>query len=330
VNPVAAQTGGSDPNLPAWEQGIINARDLRFKNFPKIRYVVPGLIPEGATLFAGRPKIGKSWAVLQICIAKAGGERALGWISHGACESGDVLYLSLEDGERRLQRRLEKMEAIFGNACPQRLEIKTKWRRFDQGGLDDIRDWAQARPNPVLVVVDTLAKARPRPKGKQDGYQLDYDALTGLQGLAQELRIAALVTHHDRKAEAEDTFDTVSGTLGLTGAVDTILILTRKKGVGCTLHIRGRDIENERELAMTFDRATCEWRVDGEAAEIHRSRERNAVLGVFQTAAGQLTVAEIMAGLNRDDRPAVDQILSRMVARGEIRRVKRGKYEKVK
>ena len=51
--------------------------------------------------------------------------------------------------------------------------------------------------------------------------------------------------------DAEDVFDTVSGTLGLTGAVDTILVLTRK-AQGTTLHIRGRDIEDEADLAVQF------------------------------------------------------------------------------
>jgi hypothetical protein len=39
----------------------------------------------------------------------------------------------------------------------------------------------------------------------------------------------------------------VSGTLGLTGAVDTILVLTKKAGIA-TLHVRGRDIEEEVSL----------------------------------------------------------------------------------
>jgi hypothetical protein len=39
--------------------------------------------------------------------------------------------------------------------------------------------------------------------------------------------LSIMVAHHDRKMEAEDVFDTVSGTLGLTGGVDTIAILKR-------------------------------------------------------------------------------------------------------
>jgi hypothetical protein len=72
------------------------------------------------------------------------------------------------------------------------------------------------------------------------------------------------VVHHDRKAEADDPFDTVSGSLGLTGAADTILILKRQTG-GVTLYARGRDIE-ERETALHFEKTTCRWSILGEAS----------------------------------------------------------------
>jgi len=73
-----------------------------------------------------------------------------------------------------------------------------------------------------------LAKVRAPWNNKASPYQNDHDALAGLQKLADELGIAVIVNHHDRKMDAEDIFDTISGTLGLTGAVDTILVLSRK------------------------------------------------------------------------------------------------------
>jgi len=77
--------------------------------------------------------------------------------------------------------------------------------------------------------------------------------------------------------DAEDVFDTVSGTLGLTGGVDTIAILKRS-GKGITLHVEGRDLIEPVEKAISFDRETCRWTILGEAAEILRSGERSRVL----------------------------------------------------
>jgi hypothetical protein len=57
--------------------------------------------------------------------------------------------------------------------------------------------------------------------------------------------LSILVSHHDRKLDADDPFDTVSGTLGLTASVDTIALIKRKGAstdIPCTLFIEGRDL----------------------------------------------------------------------------------------
>lgn len=44
---------------------FITAAELQQMNFPPVRWVVPEIIPEGLTLLAGKPKLGKSWLVLE-------------------------------------------------------------------------------------------------------------------------------------------------------------------------------------------------------------------------------------------------------------------------
>ncbi len=41
--------------------GEIIAADLQGMEFPPVRFVVDGYVAEGLTIFAGKPKIGKSW-----------------------------------------------------------------------------------------------------------------------------------------------------------------------------------------------------------------------------------------------------------------------------
>jgi RecA-family ATPase len=217
-----------------WRDGMISARQLCAMRFAPLKFIVPKIIPEGLTILAGRPKIGKSWLVLLLGIVLSSGVAALG-LDYGMTMplKGSVLYLGLEDGKRRLQRRMTKLVGIRPENWPEQLYLKTEWRRFDQGGLDDIRAWYSAAKakgeTPVLVIIDTLAKVRAPGSSKSSPYQNDHDALAGLQRLAEELGIAVVVNHHDRKMDAEDVFDTVSGTLGLTGAVDTILVLAKKR-----------------------------------------------------------------------------------------------------
>jgi len=89
-----------------WRAGSFTADELQDMRFPPPKWVVPGLIPEGVTLFAGKPKVGKSWMALEIAVAIAAGRPCLGNLEP---EVGDVLYAALEDNPRRLQRRHDKM-----------------------------------------------------------------------------------------------------------------------------------------------------------------------------------------------------------------------------
>jgi hypothetical protein len=61
-----------------WRSSVFTAAALQEMEFPPISYVIPGLIPEGLTILAGRPKIGKSWAALELAIGVASHKHVLG------------------------------------------------------------------------------------------------------------------------------------------------------------------------------------------------------------------------------------------------------------
>ena len=190
------------------------------------------------------------------------------------------------------------------------------------GGLKDIEAWIKSHPNARMVVIDTLAQFRPRVAGKAD-YAADYAVISDLQKLASKYNVGVIIVHHDRKGEADDVFDTVSGTLGLTGAADTILVMKRQAGT-VTMSVRGRDIE-EIEKALQFDKQACRWAILGDAADVQRSDTRGKILAVLKTASETMTPAEIRVatGLTRAD---VDQLLLRMTGDGEIIKISRGNY----
>ena len=322
-----AQSGNDSALLAtsaAWHENTFSAADLRTMTFEPVRYVLPRFIPEGMTLLVGRPKVGKSWWVLDLCLACAAGHPALGTLK---AVDGDVLYLALEDGKRRLQRRLDKLLPTFSGEWPERLNLVPMggWHRADQGGLEDIGAWCRSVPKPVLVVVDTLERIRKPANGKAPLYSADYEAVTGLQKIALEYGIALVVLHHDRKSDADDAFDTVSGTLGLTGAADTILIIKRRPN-GAVLYARGRDIEKS-ETAMLFDKATCRWSILGAASEVLRSTERARVIAALEAAGQPLSVREIMADGELLNRNAADILLGKMARDGEIVRIGHGRYD---
>jgi RecA-family ATPase len=196
---------------PQSQQRIFSAAELQTMTFPPLKFILPDLVPEGATLLVSRPKLGKSWLVLDVAIATAAGRFTLGTLKPAA---GDVLYLALEDGRRRLQRRITKVLPTFSITWSQNLEIATEWPRADQGGLADIEGWLKAHPNARLVIIDTLAQFRKLSTGKGQLYPEDYAAISGLQKLASTYNVGIIIVHHDRKSEADDVFDMCRARLG--------------------------------------------------------------------------------------------------------------------
>lgn len=317
------QAGADAPRNTAWRDHGLNAAELLAKKFKPIQYAVPGLIPEGVTMFAARPKLGKSWLFLQLCIARAAGEAP--FPETGEClPPADALYLALEDGERRVKGR---MRTQFGTREPpehlDRLQIKTRWRRLADGGLEDLRDWCRSVPAPALVAIDILKKIR-RPKRQHErDYDADYEACSDLVELTHEFPgLAIIVSHHDTKATADDVFDTFSGTLGLTGGVDTLAMLKRT-AQGFTLHVTGRDVQGI-EKAMQF--TDGRWSLLGDAEDVYVSEQRRRVLDILKGEPDGLKPAEItaMADLKSDN--ATYQLLYRMVKDGEIVKLKNGRY----
>lgn len=303
---------------------FISARELCDLEFEPIKYVVPGYIAEGLTLFAGKPKLGKSWFCMEIGLAVAEGGVCLGDVR---CEQGDVLYLALEDNRRRLQSRIRKlwqMEAMVHAPVPDRLHLATEWPRATEG-VTAIRTWIDEHPGARLVIVDVLAMFKATAKGKdQTLYEADYLAIKELQSLAMETNVAIVVVHHTRKSGAEDDpFEKVSGTLGLSGAADTTIILDRDQN-GCTLYGRGRDIE-EIETAVQFDKFTCRWRALGKASEVRRTDERAEILSVLIEATEPMNPRDlsIASGMPRNN---TDQLLFKMAKAGEVLKAGRGLY----
>jgi hypothetical protein len=182
-------------------------------------------------------------------------------------------------------------------------------------------------PNARLIVIDTFEKIR-APDGPGRLYGLDYLAIGPFHRIAHEHGIAVVLVHHTRKMDADNAFDTVSGSHGLTGAADTVLVIKQHPG-GVTLHAAGRDID-ESETAMQFDKATCRWTIVGAlggAVDVRISDQRRRVLQVLAEAGGPLSRAEIRRAAGLRNENAADLILGKMVRDGEIVRAGRGKYD---
>ena len=244
----------------------INAQDLRHKKFDPINWAIDGFIPSGLTVLAGGPKVGKSLLALHIALGVAIGGTVLGKID---VEKGNVLYYALEDTERRLQERILG-SGIDDNTSLENLTLATSAPRQDEGGLDAIRGWLLTHKDAKLVIIDTLQKFRKQSKGKLNVYAEDYEALSELKKLADEFNVAIIVIHHLKKMSAReelqgDWINQLSGSAGITGCADTILLLKRERvSTHGILRRTGRDVE-EKDFNMKLD--GFGWYLEGEVDE---------------------------------------------------------------
>ena len=303
---------------------IDTLENILVKDFKPAEHFIPDLIPaEGVTLLVAKSKVGKSWLLYDICISAALGRELLGGRKP---KQGHSLYLALEDSQKRLRFRGEKLLGFHMGPCPG-VALATTWDRVDQGGLQLIKDWvenARTQGNAVVCVcIDVLQMIRPLGGERQSVFQRDYMAVQGLRTLAAELGVAIIVAHHQRKGSADDLQDTISGTQGLPAAVDCSIVLERQINGGFILDVRGRDIEAQ-QLAATFDKETCRWHVGGDASEMRRSENQRAIREAMHAAPEGMSPQDI--GAETGIKPStVRSALLRMVRAGEARKVK-GKY----
>ena len=226
--------------------------------YPDLKWAVEGIIPEGLTLLAGSPKFGKSFLMLQLAYDMATGGKA--WGIAQTTKAG-VHYLALEDSERRIKRRIHSMEGYI-DKYPDNLHIYTDFPRIDDGLIEGLNDILERDPTCGCIIIDTLQKVRSVQGKGVNGYQLDYEELGIIQKWAIQTGIPVIVVHHTRKGivgAASDPFDEITGTRGIQGAVDTMIVCEKIRGEStATLHVRGREVEDNK-YEMTFHRATCTW-----------------------------------------------------------------------
>jgi hypothetical protein len=303
-----------------WINHGTTAAALAQKEIPPARWAATGLLPEGLTILAGKPKIGKSWLAMALAVNVASGSKALGRYE---CEAGEVLYLALEDSERRFQDRMSQMSVT----PPANMHVRWAAPTLNAGLVDGLRLWLDGHPHTRLVVIDTLARVKPAAKAKQPAYDADTAALAPLQKLAATRGVAVLLLHHQRKERDDDIFDTVSGTLGLTGVADTIIVMAKPKGGGqheAVLNVRGRDVE-ETAVRIVRDPERCLWLAEGETPAALPPRMDRIAKALAEAGPDGFTPGELVerTGLSRSN---VSNALERMRRRGDVVRQGRGHW----
>lgn len=248
--------------------------DLMEMDLPEPKFVCKPFIAEGLTIFAGRPKIGKTTLIRQLLLAANNGTEFFG----ENCEKVQALFLSLEEG-KALARN--KFKAMADPLLARGIRIDFEWHKGDEGVVR-LRQYLTENPSVRLVVIDCLSRFRANANKATPQFQQDYNTITDLQNVCKDFPgLAIIVLHHTTKADFDDPIDCISGTYGLTAACDSYGVLLRK-GDQFRLHWGGR----------LWDSDTCDF-------ELVREGGRWQMLGAWDfdgagLPASQRAVLEIL------------------------------------
>ena len=303
--------------LPTVDVNVRSGAALMNRAFAPVQWALRDLIPQGTEILSAPPKSGKSWLVLQACIAVAAGVPL--WPGREPEKQGDTLYLDLEGADRRLKERIGGLLKSFPpDTALDRFFYETEWPRAE-AGVAKLREWLADHPGARMVVIDTLASFRDPDPGRKSAYMADYAVGEMLKPLVREFPVAIVVVTHTRKMAAGDAMDRISGTQGLVGGVDNYMILSRASGnMDAELVVNGRDIKEPKELALRTLKDGG-WVCVGNSYDIKRSGERTDVMKALAGLGGVGTSRDIHAALESPvTLNTLQKRLGRMVEAGEI------------
>lgn len=288
----------------------IPAHILQKTQIPEVECIVKNMLYEGLAVWAGPPKIGKSWGSLQLGISVSKGENFLGFETN----KSDVLYLALEDSYRRLQSRLNIM--LDGEEPPKGFLFAIKCKSLATGLLSQLKAFLLENPAIKLIIIDTLQLVRGQAEKNETFYGNDYKELNKIKQFADENHICIVLIHHFRKmADISDTFNQISGTTGITGAADTMITLSKEKRFEerTILSLTGRDIEGG-EFLLKTDKRTHKWELISSMDELEAMNQRI----MYQNNPIVITINELL-----DENPEGLKITSRDLYNEMICRRKR-------
>jgi len=318
-------------------QGELARATNGFQNFGKctntvinedddpIEWLVDGLITTSSrTLLVAKPKVGKTIASLDIAISVACGGYALGKYE---CKQGDVLYLALEGGEKRLKGTIKRlMTAYHMTTLPNSFYHETECLSIDNGGLTAIETWCKRVDNPSLIVIDILQNFRPTVAKGQSIYDADYASTQALKTIAEKYGAAILIDHHANKRAADsDVIDLISGSNGLAGGVDNTLVMIRplRKKIG-TLHRIGRDYVCDDDITIRLEDEGYFSVINPEDALL---KERKEIVEMMKQ--GYNTAKEIADTMNGRSAQSISRLFYKMVNDGIVKKAGYGKFELV-
>jgi len=301
----------------------ISLKDFLEKKYEPIKFLVEDILPEGLSIISGSPKIGKTFLALNLGLSIATGSKTLG---HLRTEKVGVAYFAIDEKDQYIQEKINCIrEFQEKNVIPDNFRLMFKMNRLSEGGYEQITDYIDRHPDLKLIVIDTLGRVR-KPSGRGNAYEIDVEAIGQLQDICKEKNVSILLLHHNKKGKSEDFIENLSGSMGLSGTVDTILCLERARGeTEGTLKVTGRLIRDEKDLSVKFNKDLLSWEILGDAELYKQSKERRELIDIFLKEEYPISNKEL-SELSGRNYSTIKGLTWRMEKDGLLLKVKNGCY----
>lgn len=303
---------------------LLTGAKLMKQTFAPMKFWLSGALrfTVGAYLVTGKPKRGKSLMCIGVALTMAG--CVPHYLDSRTDSPGAALYISCDDpSQERMQRRIKNI----GDATDS-FALMTDIDKSQISSIDLLDTVKRATPTLRLVVIDTLSAFRDSQRGESP-YQQEYDELKALNDWAHANECVVLVVHHLRKGnvDPDDPFESISGTLGLQGAVDGMIVMERADYKSdfdesldeklAALWFKSRDIE---EFSFGMRLSGGRWNIIGTTADVFYAGTNREILRVLNDTPGMwMTSKEIHAAGSFDCKAAsVQQACVRLAKRGAI------------
>jgi hypothetical protein len=254
----------SNPKAESSRFKFTTLDDLLIEPEEETAYVWDNTLPRGGfSICAAKPKVGKSTLARNLAVAISRGEDFFG----RATIKGKVIYLCLEEKRAEVKRHFQSMGASGA-------DIIIHTGRTPIEALEALT-MAIKEHSPSLIIIDPLSRfVRLTDFNSYGEVTRELEPLIDL-ARESECQCHILTLHHNGKGERESG-DSLLGSTGFFGAVDTLLTMKKSKGVR-TLETTQRYGEDLPETVVRLETETGAVKADGDMQTLMLRQRQEAV-----------------------------------------------------
>ena len=261
---------------------VLSSEYLLTTTFPEPHWAIKDIMPAGLAMLAGRPKAGKSWLALQIARDVSTGGN---FLDRYQTTQTKVLYIALEDSERRLQGRM-KIQA-WKQTTNAKFMLSEQFHEI--GGLRALAGLIEIFG---VIFIDTFTRS-------MDGDQVSPQEMKSILDPLQNAALSSnsticFVDHMPKRTGRENEYaviDDVFGSVAKTGVADVVWGLYRDASTPTgVLAGTGRDLMDFKSN-LVFENGV--WLMADLSARAQHSEARHAVLETIAQA-GDISQSDIV------------------------------------